>query len=61
MELLGHRDIKTTLIYTQLISFEKDDYHVKSSKSLKEDKELLEAGFEYVIDRDGVKIYRKRK
>ena len=29
--------------------------------SRKEDKELLEAGFEYVTDRDGTKIYRKRK
>jgi hypothetical protein len=26
-----------------------------------EDKELLEAGFEYVTERGGVKIYRKRK
>jgi len=61
MEMLGHRDIKTTLIYTQLVGFERDDYHVKASKSLKEDRELLEAGFEYVTERDGVKIYRKRK
>jgi cytosine/adenosine deaminase-related metal-dependent hydrolase len=31
------------------------------AKTLDEDKELLEAGFEYVTERDGVKIYRKRK
>jgi hypothetical protein len=31
------------------------------AKSLKEDKELIEAGFEYVTERDEVKIYRKRK
>jgi len=34
---------------------------VKVSKTLEEDKELLEVGFEYVTERDGVKIYRKRK
>ena len=61
MELLGHRDIKTTLIYTQLVNFEGDDYHVKASTTLEEDKELLKTGFEYVTERDGVKIYRKRK
>jgi len=61
MELLGHRDIKTTLIYTHLVNFEGDDYHVKASTTLEEDKELLKTGFEYVTERDGVKIYRKRK
>jgi len=28
---------------------------------LKEDEELLRVGFEYITERDGVKIYRKRK
>jgi hypothetical protein len=54
-------DIKTTLIYTQLVSFEGDEYHVKASRTLEEDEELLKAGFEHVTERDGVKIYRKRK
>ncbi len=31
------------------------------AKSLKEDRELIEAGFEYVTERDGIKIYGKRK
>jgi len=61
MEMLGHRNIKTILIYTQLVSFEGDDYHVKASRMLEEVEELLKFGFEYVTERDGVKIYRKRK
>jgi len=60
-EMLGHRCIDNTLIYTQLISFENYDFHVKVAKTLKEDKELIEAGFEYVTERDDLKIYRKRK
>ena len=60
-EILGHRDIKTTLMYTQLVKFERDDYHVKVSGRLKEDEELLSAGFEYVTERDGLKLYRRRK
>lgn len=60
-ERLGHRSITSTMIYTHLINFESDEYHTATSKSLKEDEDLLKAGFEYVTERDGVKIYRKRK
>jgi len=60
-ERLGHRSITSTLIYTHLINFEGDEYHTATSKSLEKDEELLKAGFEYVTERDGVKIYRKRK
>jgi len=60
-ERLGHRNINSTLIYTHLVNFEGDEYHTATSKSLKEDEELLKAGFEYVTDRDTIKIYRKRK
>lgn len=58
---LGHRSILSTMIYTQLVNFESDKYHVKAAKNVKEDKELIAGGFEYVTERDGVKIYRKRK
>jgi len=60
-ERLGHRSITSTLIYTHLVNFEGDEYYTATSKSLKEDEELLKAGFEYVTERDEVKIYRKRK
>ena len=49
------------MMYTQLINFENDDYHCKTAKTLKEDQELIESGFEFVTERDGIKIYRKRK
>jgi len=60
-ERLGHRSITSTLIYTHLVNFEADEYHTATAKSLKEDEELLQAGFEYVTERDEIKIYRKRK
>jgi len=60
-EKLGHESITSTLIYTHLVNFEADEYHTATAKSLREDEDLLKAGFEYVTDRDGVKIYRKRK
>jgi len=60
-EKLGHKSITSTLIYTHLVSFESKEYHVRTAKTIKEDEELLKAGFEYVTERDGVKIYKKRK
>lgn len=60
-ERLGHRSILSTMLYTHLIHFERDEYIVKTASNLKEDKELLLAGFEFVTEREGTKIYRKRK
>ncbi len=60
-QVLGHRNISSTLIYTHLVNFESDEYTVRVAKTLKEDEELLKAAFDYVTDRDGAKIYRKRK
>jgi hypothetical protein len=47
-------------MYTQLIDVENDNYR-KTAKTLKEEQELIEAGFEFVAKRDGIKIYCKRK
>lgn len=60
-ERLAHRSITSTLIYTHLVSFEGDEYNVAAAKTLKEDEELLKSRFDYVTDRDRIKIYRKRK
>jgi len=61
MQLLGHRNIKNTLIYTQLITFKDDEYTAKVAKTEKETCELVESGFEYVCDYNNCKIFRKRK
>ncbi len=60
-KLLGHKRIEATLIYTQLVDFESDDFHVKVAETLKEACDLVEAGFEFVTDMEDKKIFRKRK
>lgn len=65
MNFLGHKSIKNTLIYIQLeeaiFKEESDEYICKVAKNLDEAKELIELGFEYVTEMDGVKLFRKRK
>lgn len=61
MQLLGHRNIQSTLIYTQLVSFEGDEYHVKVAKTVNEACELAKTGFDYFTTMDNAQIFRKRK
>jgi integrase len=61
MKLLGHRSIQNTLLYTQLVNFETDQFHSAVAKSVDEGQRLVEAGFEYVCDFNDVKLFRKRK
>jgi integrase len=61
MNLLGHRNIESTLVYTQLISFESDEYYSAVARNVEEARKLLEEGFEYVCQKDGIILFRKRK
>jgi len=63
MRLLGHRNIKHTLLYTQLVKPNDDDdeYFSKVARTVNEARRLVENGFEYVCDIEGAKLFRKRK
>ena len=64
--LLGHKKIENTEIY---INLERaifgdetaQEYHVKVASKPEEIKALLEVGFEYVCEKDGLMFFRKRK
>jgi integrase len=61
MQFLGHRNIKTTLRYTQLIAFADDEYVCRVADNIDQAKQLIESGFDYVTDIDEHKLFRKRK
>jgi len=63
MKLLGHKNIKNTLKYTQLLNPKdlSEEYISKVARTIEEARRLIEAGFEYVCEMEGVKLFRKRK
>jgi hypothetical protein len=60
-QTLGHRDIRNTLVYTHLLNDLDTDYVCKTARTLAEASALIEAGFDYVTEFDGMKLFRKRK
>jgi len=62
MQLLGHKNIRNTLVYTHLVNFESDDDYVcKVVKSVEDAKALIETGFEFVTEFQDAKLFRRRE
>ena len=62
MQMLGHKNIRNTLIYTQLVDVKSDEYHSSTAKTAEEASKLIEAGFEYVCTTpEDLMLFRKRK
>ncbi len=64
-QILGHRDIKSTMIYIDLeqalFSISSDEFHVKTAKNANEVCKLAEAVFEHFNTVENIHIYRKQK
>ncbi|HLN46098.1 MAG TPA: hypothetical protein VK209_10365 [Candidatus Sulfotelmatobacter sp.] len=58
MQMLGHKNIQNTLLYTQLISFQSDEYYSTTAKTVQDAQKLIEAGCEYFCEFDDVKSLR---
>ena len=65
-EYLSHKDLKSTQVYihierTLFRTMEPSEYHVKVATAKEEIVSLLEEGFEFVMEKDGLAYFRKRK
>jgi integrase len=64
-QILGHKSINNTMIYINieqaLFLTENDEWTCKTASNSKQVTELIEAGFEYVTELDGLKFFKKRK
>lgn len=58
---LGHKNIENTLIYTQLLNLEEEEWTCKTASNIQEATNLIEDGFEYITEMDNLKLFRKRK
>jgi len=58
---LGHRRLENTMKYIQLVKWGDEEFTCKVAKTLEEAMALVEQGFEYITEMDGVKIFKKRK
>lgn len=47
MQLLGHKNIQNTLVYTHLVNWESDEIVCKVAKTVNEAQALIESGFDY--------------
>ena len=61
MQMLGHKNIRNTLVYTHLVDFHSDEYVCKVAKTVEEARTLIEQGFDFVADVEALKLFRKRK
>jgi integrase len=64
MRHLRHKKLETTMHYLRgiTLTIEEDaNYICRTTNNIKEDTELIENGFTFVTERDGIKLYRKRK
>jgi integrase len=60
-KILGHKRITSTMKYTQLVCLKEDEYDIGAATTIEEDQQLLKTGFEYVTERNGIKLYRRPK
>lgn len=64
-QLLGHCDIKSTMTYINLEQalFNEEDgsFHVRVAQTPEEIQSYIESGFEFVVAKDNLLYFRKRK
>ena len=62
MRFLRHKKLETTMHYIRGITIGgEEEYICKTAKTTEEAIPLIEAGFQYVTDIDGTKLFKKRK
>lgn len=64
-KILGHKSVLSTQLYinieASIFQYSNDEYNSAVAKTIQEAQKLIECGFEYVTEMDGIKLFRKRK
>jgi integrase len=63
--VLGHKNIESTMVYINIESAlfltQTDEWTCKVANNITEATALSEAGFEYILEKDAIMLFRKRK
>jgi len=57
MQVLCHKNIKNTQIYMHLCAFSSEEYPSAVAKTIDEARKLIESGFSFMCDMEGVKLF----
>ena len=60
-KMLRHKCILSSMKYIHMIHLKDDEFEVTSATDVEEAKKVLEAGFEYVTQKDGIMLFKKPK
>jgi len=60
-DVLGHKSMLNTEIYTKLVVFREDEYYSATAKTVEEICKLTEDGWSFFADIDEIKIFRMPK
>jgi len=58
---MGHKKLETTQKYMHLMDLNDDEWTCKTAANVNEATTMIESGFQYVTDMDGLKLFKKRK
>ena len=61
MVLMGHKKLETTQKYMHLLNLNDDEWTCTGATTAKDAVKLIEAGFQYVTNIEGIQLFRKRK
>jgi hypothetical protein len=58
-KLSGHKQISSTLRYTQLVKFKDNEFDVATATTVEEIKQLAAAGFDKLDELNGIHVFQK--
>jgi hypothetical protein len=61
MDLLGHKNLDSVMVYTHMVGTQSDEYYSAVAKTTEEARKLSEDGFDYVCTTPEGMLFKKRK
>lgn len=58
---LGHRRIENTMKYIGMVHFTSSEFETASTATVEEDRKVMSAGFQFVTERSGIKLWQRPK